>query len=100
VKPFRLDVPPHIAERVRHLHPDLKKSLKAALRAIAEDPARGQPLVGELKEYLKYRVKRFRIVYSVGRPHRLIRIFGIGHRRKIYEEVAELIKLQRKSRSR
>jgi addiction module RelE/StbE family toxin len=100
VKAFRLDIPAHVADRIRHLHPDLKKNLKAALRAIAEDPGRGQPLLGELKDYWKYRVKRFRIVYSVDRPRRLIRIFAIGHRQKIYEKVAELIKLRRKSGSR
>ena len=94
---FQLDIPPHVAERIRHLHPDIKKSLKAALRAVAEDPGRGQRLLRELKGCWKYRVRRFRVVYSVDRPRRLIRILAIGHRRKIYEEVAELVKLQRLS---
>lgn len=93
---FQLDIPSHVAERIRHLHPDIKKSLKAALRAVAEDPDRGQPLLRELKDCRKYRVKRFRVVYSIDRPQRLIRILAVGHRRKIYEEVAELVKLQRK----
>ena len=97
MRAFRLDIPLHVAERIRRLNPDIKKSLKAALRAVAEDPSRGQQLLRELKGCWKYRVKRFRIVYSVDRPHGLIRILAIGHRRKIYEEVAELVKLQRKS---
>ena len=97
MRAFRLDIPLHVAERIRRLHPDIKKSLKAALRAVAEDPSQGQQLLRELKGHWQYRAKRFRIVYSVDRPHRLIRILAIGHRRKIYEEVAELVKLQRKS---
>ena len=97
MRAFRLDIPLHITERIPTLHPEINKSLKAALRAVAEDPSRGQPLLRELKGYWKYRVRRFRIVYSVDRPHRLIRILAIGHRLKIYEEVAEQVKLQRKS---
>ena len=92
---FQLDIPPHVANRIRHLHPDIKKSLKAALQAIAENPEKGEQLLRKLKGYWKYRARRFRMVYSVDRPHRLIRILAVGHRRKIYEEVAELIKLRR-----
>lgn len=93
---FQLDIPPHVADRIRHLHPDIRKSLKAALQTIAEDPEKGEQLLRELKGYWKYRARRFRVVYAVDRPRRLIRILAVGHRRKIYEEVAELIKLRQK----
>ncbi|MEM4413073.1 MAG: hypothetical protein QXD59_02225 [Candidatus Caldarchaeum sp.] len=35
MKPFHLVIPPHVAEIRRSLHPDLKQSIKAAIRAIA-----------------------------------------------------------------
>ncbi len=40
----------------------------------------------------KYRVRRFRIVYSVERGSRVLRIFAVGHRRTIYETVAALVR--------
>ncbi len=67
---FRWDIPPHVGQRIRHLPPDLKRGVKAALRALARDPALGEPLRGELAALWKYRVKRFRIVYVIDRPGR------------------------------
>ena len=96
MKGYRLDIPPHVADRIRHFHPDIKKGFKTALRAIAEDSSRGEPLLRELKDYWKYRVKRFRVIYSVDRKQWMIRVMAVGHRRAIYEELAELVKSQRK----
>lgn len=89
---FRPDIPPHVAEVIRHLPPDLKRSIKHALRALSMDPGSGEPLRRELEGLWKYRVRRFRIVYAIDREHRIIRIVAIGHRRRIYEEVAEQIR--------
>jgi hypothetical protein len=38
VNPFRPEIPPHVAEVIRWLHADLKRSIKSAVRAIAADP--------------------------------------------------------------
>lgn len=89
---FQLDVPPHVAEVLRHLHPDIKRPVKAALRAISEDPAIGEPLERELKGLLKYRVSRFRIAYAVDRAHRIIRVMAVGHRRRVYDDLTELVR--------
>lgn len=85
---FALVTPPRIADRIRHLPPDVKRGIREAMRAIADDPARGEPLRHDLTGYLKYKVRRFRIVYKVDRSARTIRIMSIGHRRAIYEELA------------
>jgi mRNA interferase RelE/StbE len=89
---FRPDIPPHVAEVIRALHPDLKRSIKAAVRAIAADPERGEPLLRELDGLWKYRVRRFRIVYAVDRKARVIRIMAVGHRRNVYEELTERLR--------
>jgi mRNA interferase RelE/StbE len=83
---FRASIPPEVAEVIRHLPPDLKRSIKAAIRAIAENPLLGDILVKELDGFSKYRVKRFRIVYAVHGKQREVRLFAVGHRRTIYEE--------------
>lgn len=64
---FRPDIPPHVADVIRALHPELKQLIKAAIRAIVADPECGEPLKRELDGLQKYRVRRFRIVYAIAR---------------------------------
>ena len=89
---FRPDFPPHVAESIRHFSPDLKCSIKAAVRALCVNPSEGTSLVKELEDLWKYRVRRFRIVYAIDRRRKVIRIMAVVHRRSVYEEVAELVK--------
>ena len=95
MNPFRPDIPPHVAEVIRSLHPDLKRSIKAAVRGIATDPECGEPLLRELHGLWKYRVRRFRIVYAIDRKARVIRLIAVGHRQAIYEDLTA--KLRAKS---
>ena len=88
MNPFRPDIPPHVSEVIRSLHPDLKRSIKAAVRAIATDPQCGVPLLRELDGLWKYRVRRYRIVYAIDRKARVIRLMALGHRRLVYEELS------------
>ena len=89
---FRIDVPPHVAEVVRHLPPEVKRGVKAALRAVAEDPAIGEPLRRELAGLWKFRVRRYRLVYEVDRDARVVRVVAVGHRRGIYDEVVARVR--------
>ncbi len=84
---FRPDIPPHVAEVIRSLHPDLTRSVKAAVRAIAADPECGVPLLREFDGLWKYRVRRFRIVYAIDRKARVIHLMAVGQRRYVYEEL-------------
>jgi mRNA interferase RelE/StbE len=84
-----------VAEVIRFLHPDLKRSIKAAVRAIATDPECGEPLMRELHNLWNYRVRRFRIVYAINRKARVIRLIAVGHRQSIYENLTA--KLRTKS---
>lgn len=92
MKPFQPVIPPHVAETIRSLHPDLKRSIKSTIRAIAADPECGEPLLRELKGLWKYRVRRFRIVYAINRKAQMIRLIAVGHRRSIYEELSAQMK--------
>lgn len=89
---YRPIIPPHVGERMRHLSPDLKRGIREAIRAIAIDPARGEPLKRELQGYMKYRVRRFRIVYRADRRARTVAIMAVGPRRSVYEDVAAAIR--------
>jgi mRNA interferase RelE/StbE len=81
-----------VADVIRSLHPDLKRAVKSAVRAITVNPECGEPLLRELKGLWKYRVRRFRIVYAIDRNARLIQLMAIGHRRSIYEELSAQLK--------
>lgn len=94
--PFRPDIPPHVGDVIRSLHPDLKPLIKSAIRVIAANPECGEPLKRELDGLRKYRVRRFRIVYAVDQRVRVIRLMAVGHRRAVYEELSE--RLRRKTR--
>ena len=59
---------------------------------MSRDPDCGTPLQRELEGLWKYRVKRFRIVYAVDLTRKILRIVAVGHRRAIYEEVADLLR--------
>ena len=89
--PFELDIPPHVAEVLRHLSPDIKRPVKAALRAIGTDPSIGAPLERELKGLWRFRVRRFRIVYAVDRSHRTVRVVAVAHRRHIYDDLVQIV---------
>jgi mRNA interferase RelE/StbE len=92
VLPYRTDIRTRAAEVIRALPPGVKRGVKEALRALALDPGLGDPLHGELKGRFKYRVRRYRIIYSIDRGARTLRILAVGHRRTVYEELAEKLK--------
>ena len=88
MRPLQPVTAPHVAKVIRSLHPDLKRSIKSAIRAISGDPECGEPLLRELDGLWKFRVRRFRIVYAVDRKTRTIRIMAVSHRQSVYEELA------------
>jgi len=88
---FQPDIPPHVADIIRHLPPDLKRGVKSTLRLLSTDPSCGVPLLRELEGYWKYRVRRFRIVYGIDQRRRTLRILAVGHRRQVYEELVAQI---------
>jgi len=98
VSGWRVEIPPHVAGAMRHLPPEVKRGVKAALRAIVADPFIGEPLRRDLEGLWKYRVRRYRLVYTADRADRLVRIFAVGHRRGIYEEVADRVRRRGRGR--
>jgi len=95
VSSFRPDIPPHVAEVIRSLHHDLKRSIKAAIRGIAADPEYEEPLIRELDGLWKYRVRRFRIVYAIDYKAQVIRLIAVGHRQSIYEDLTAKLRTKR-----
>jgi mRNA interferase RelE/StbE len=85
---FTLAIGPEVGEAIRHLPPDLKRGIRAALRALTLNTYGGSPLVRELEGKWRYRVRRYRIVYEIDTGRHALRIVAVGHRRTIYEDLA------------
>ncbi|MGA7986483.1 MAG: type II toxin-antitoxin system RelE/ParE family toxin [Burkholderiales bacterium] len=92
---YRTDIPPHVAEVIRHLPPEVKSAVKSAIRLLCGDPFRGEPLQRDLAGLWKYRVRRFRLIYQLDRKARVLRLVALGHRRSIYDELSALAKTGR-----
>ena len=86
--PRRLRIPDEISDRVRSLHPDLKRKIRATIDGLLSDTARGKPLQGQLVGLNSVRVGRFRVVYRVRQD--IVEILTIGPRRTVYEEAGRL----------
>ena len=88
----RIAILSNVEDGIRRLPPDIKRGVREALRAISLDPGRGEALRLDLQDYMKYRVRRFRIVYSVDRRARRVTVVAVGHRRTVYEELAAMMR--------
>ena len=72
-------------DAIRVLPPDVKRRIRAAVDELKADPARGEPLGGELSGLSRARVGRYRIVYRVG--DNTVQIVAVGPRRTIYVDL-------------
>ena len=87
-RPRRLRIPDEISNRVRSLHPDLKRKIRATLDGLLSHTTQGKPLQGQLLGLNSIRVGRFRVVYRVVQNR--VEILTIGPRRTVYEEAERL----------
>ena len=92
----KLRVTDEVAKLVRKMHPDLKKKVKASLKAILSDPNSGKILKDELAGLRTFRVSRFRIIYQCSQDKE-VEIVAIGPRESIYEVSFRIINKLKKS---
>lgn len=71
------------------LHPELKSIIRSRLEMLREDPFKGKRLERELSGYCSLRAKRFRIIYKLNAAEKIIEIHYIGHRKNVYDLLAE-----------
>lgn len=88
--PSKLRIPHEVTAVIRHLHPQLKQKVRAALRTIQADPQAGKALKEKLAGLYNFRVNRFRIIYRIADD--ALEIITIGPRSTIYEETLRLLR--------
>ena len=87
---YKLKISNEILELIRHLHPDIRQKVRAALVNIVRNPSCGKSLRGELTGMKSFRINKLRIIYRLTED--VIEIITVGPRRSIYEETLRLIK--------
>ena len=90
----KLRAPEEVRALIRHLHPGLKKKVRAALQVILSDPDHGTALRDELLGLRSVRVGRLRIIYRYRVASASIDPVALGPRRAIYEETVRLLHRQ------
>ena len=91
---YKLRVSDEIRTLIRGLHPFLKRSVKAALKEICDDPNCGKGLKEALAGLRSYRIKRFRIIYKVPSKREIV-LVAVGPRKYIYEATFRVIQKHR-----
>ena len=85
-----LRIPDAMVNRLRVMHPQLKRKIRAALDEIIHNPVCGKQLKLELANLRSYKVGRFRIIYRITLD-KTIELVAAGPRKTIYEETYRLI---------
>ncbi len=88
--PLRLRLSDELYSLIRHLHPELKRKVRAGLEEILRDPTVGKLLREELGGLRSFRVGRLRIIY--GLASRSVEVVAVGPRRQIYADTLRLVK--------
>lgn len=75
--------------------PAAKEIVNKILPRIADNPSVGLPLVGPLRNYLKFVFSfdgaAYRIVYQIYRERKIVFIIAVGPREKFYEKLLRRI---------
>ena len=95
MKGYRARYTPEAADRIRKLHPQVKREIREGIRALLVSPLSGHSLQFELAGLRSYRVRTYRIIYRVNDDESCLDIVLVGPRRNVYEELRTLLLAQR-----
>ena len=86
---YRLIYSETAKNQIKKLHPELKLIIRSRIDKLKKEPFIGKRLERELSAYRSLRAKRFRIIYKLIENKKNIEIHYVGHRKDIYELLAE-----------
>jgi len=72
-------------EVISSFHPEVKRGLRQLLDELQKNPILGKPLKRELTGFSSLAYKRYRIIYKHFPRDKILRIYLIAHRRKVYD---------------
>lgn len=95
MKARRARYTPEAAERIRKLHPLIKKEVWEGIRALLDNPILGYTLHDELAGYWSFRVRTYRVIFRPNDDESTLDVVFVGPRRSVYEELRTLLLEQR-----
>lgn len=95
MKARRARYTPEAAERIRKLHPLIKKEVRESIRSLLDNPFMGYALHDELAGYWSLRVRTYRIIFRPNDDESTVDVVYVGPRRSVYEELRTLLLEQR-----
>ena len=95
MKARRARYTPEAAERIRKLHPLIKKEVREGIRVLLDNPLLGYALHDELAGYWSFRVRTYRVIFRPNDDESTLDVVFVGPRRSVYEELRTLLLEQR-----
>ena len=87
---YSVKLSPHAVREYRALDPPIKAQARIGLDVLQHHPLGGpkiKRLKGRLRDYYRYRVGDYRIVYTVAQPEQTVYVDYIQHRRDVYRRL-------------
>ncbi len=112
MKAFKVRFTPEASRLISKFHPrpprlsesdggqaENKKLIKQALNDLCRNPHMGNDLQEELYGFKSFKIKRYRILYTINEEKHFIQIFYVGHRKDVYEQFRLLLNELQKTSS-
>jgi addiction module RelE/StbE family toxin len=77
-------------KQFRKLDRQIQREILKEIENVKEHPDIGEPLKGILSDFLKVRVKDYRVVYQLHSSQNIIEFVFVDHRAHVYEELSRL----------
>ena len=91
MKKFGMQFTAESSRILSKFHPENKILIKQALDELRKNPYAGSDLQEELYGFKSFKLKRYRVLYSVNEEEKTIRVFHVGHRKDVYEQFNRLL---------
>ena len=81
---------PHAVRDYKKLNPSVKPKIQSAIDSLQNHPLSGpkiKRLKGRLREYFRYRVEDYRVVYTVVQEDKAVYVDYIQHRKDVYRNI-------------
>ncbi len=82
---YQLIIAPQAQKELKVIKKSFGQPISIALQELKEDPNIGKPLSRDFSGKFSFKVGPYRIIYSVNKKDRIIRILSAGHRATIYK---------------
>ncbi|MCL4360194.1 type II toxin-antitoxin system RelE/ParE family toxin [Patescibacteria group bacterium] len=78
-------LPEDIQKRAQKLPKHIRKRIHHSLLVLQQNPLAGMKLRGDLKDFFKYRLGDYRIIYTFNAKKSTVEIVAIEHRQGVYK---------------